>query len=97
MVGGAPIGNVSTTIILIGRQAFFPLALVTTLFFSWGFAYRLLDVLNKHFQKVCDLSKLKSTKLQVAYFGAYIVYPLLIGTSVMHRVVTLDVFRENHV
>ncbi|WOO82889.1 Glucose/galactose transporter [Vanrija pseudolonga] len=43
--------------------------LVTTLFFLWGFAYGLLDVLNKHFQNVLNITKLKSTGLQVAYFG----------------------------
>jgi fucose permease len=43
--------------------------LVTSLFFLWGFAYGLLDVLNKHFQKVLGITKLQSTGLQVAYFG----------------------------
>jgi FHS family L-fucose permease-like MFS transporter len=43
--------------------------LVTSLFFLWGFAYGLLDVLNKHFQNVLGITKLQSTGLQVAYFG----------------------------
>jgi FHS family L-fucose permease-like MFS transporter len=43
--------------------------LVTSLFFLWGFAYGLLDVLNKHFQNVLGVTKLQSTGLQVAYFG----------------------------
>lgn len=34
-----------------------------------GFAYGLLDVLNKHFQNILDVTKLQSTGLQVAYFG----------------------------
>ena len=29
----------------------FPLILVTSLFFLWGLAYGLLDVLNKHFSR----------------------------------------------
>lgn len=33
------------------RQSIWPLSLVTTLFFLWGFAYGLLDTLNKHFQR----------------------------------------------
>lgn len=37
---------------------FIPGALVTTLFFLWGFSYGLLDTLNKHFQNVLGISKL---------------------------------------
>lgn len=33
-------------------------ALVTVLFFLWGFSYGLLDTLNKHFQNVLKISKL---------------------------------------
>ena len=36
---------------------FIPGALVTTLFFLWGFSYGLLDTLNKHFQDVLGISK----------------------------------------
>lgn len=43
--------------------------LVTSLFFLWGFAYGLLDVLNKHFQNVLHISRTQSTGLQAAYFG----------------------------
>ncbi len=49
----------------------FPLILVTSLFFLWGLAYGLLDVLNKHFQELLDITKTRSTLLQAAYFGAY--------------------------
>ena len=33
-----------------GRNYLLPFVLVTTLFFLWGFAHSILDVLNKHFQ-----------------------------------------------
>lgn len=49
----------------------FPLVLVTSLFFLWGLAYGLLDVLNKHFQESLNITKTRSTLLQAAYFGAY--------------------------
>jgi FHS family L-fucose permease-like MFS transporter len=49
----------------------FPFVLVTCLFFMWGFAYGLLDVLNKHFQEILNITKTRSTLLQGAYFGAY--------------------------
>lgn len=48
-----------------------PLILVTSLFFLWGLAYGLLDVLNKHFQDSLNITKTRSTLLQAAYFGAY--------------------------
>ena len=32
------------------KQSLLPCGLVTILFFLWGFAYGLLDVLNSHFQ-----------------------------------------------
>ncbi|KAG2229241.1 hypothetical protein INT48_008644 [Thamnidium elegans] len=53
---------------------FIPAALVTTLFFLWGFSYGLLDTLNKHFRNVLGISTTTSTYMQVAYFGAYIVF-----------------------
>jgi FHS family L-fucose permease-like MFS transporter len=54
---------------LTGRRLIFPLSLVISLFFLWGFSYGLLDVLNKHFQQVLDITRLESTGLQVMYFG----------------------------
>src|SRR5690242_21806686 len=57
----------------------FPLILVTSLFFMWGFAYGLLDSLNKHFQDVLDITKLRSGLLQAAYFGGYFLMALPAG------------------
>lgn len=62
----------------------FPLILVTSLFFLWGFAYGLLDTLNKHFQDVFQITKLRSTLLQVAYFGGYFLMALPAG-SIMKK------------
>ena len=36
------------------KKYLLPIILVTSLFFLWGFAYGLLDVLNKHFQETVD-------------------------------------------
>lgn len=67
---GQPVGGY-----LKGRALIFPLALVTSLFFLWGFSYGLLDVLNKHFQTVLHVSRLESTGLQVMYFGGgYLIF-----------------------
>lgn len=57
----------------------FPLVLVTSLFFLWGLAYGLLDVLNKHFQETLSIDKARSTLLQMAYFGAYFLIALPAG------------------
>jgi FHS family L-fucose permease-like MFS transporter len=61
------------------------LILIVPLFFLWGFALGMLDVLNKHFQTVLGLTKLQSTGLQVATFGAYVVFPPLIGGPFIRR------------
>lgn len=57
----------------------FPLILVTSLFLLWGLAYGLLDVLNKHFQEALNVTKARSTMLQLAYFGAYFLIALPAG------------------
>jgi len=82
-VNSPPISIISASI--PRRDRLLGLILVTTLFFLWGFAYGLLDVLNKHFQNVLGISKLQSTGLQVAYFGAYFVFPPLVGGFVISK------------
>src|SRR5215212_1382466 len=56
-----------------------PIILITSLFFLWGLAYGLLDVLNKHFQETLNITKQRSTLLQAAYFGAYFLVALPAG------------------
>ncbi|OCF33921.1 hypothetical protein I317_07847 [Kwoniella heveanensis CBS 569] len=73
--GGNPLRNG-----FIKREYLWAFSLVTSLFFLWGFAYGLLDVLNKHFQNVLGITKLQSTGLQVAYFGiGYFAFSPLAG------------------
>ena len=54
---------------LTARQSIIPVTLVTILFFLWGFAYGLLDVLNSRFQTALGVTKGESSGLQAAYFG----------------------------
>src|SRR4051812_37074531 len=61
------------------RNYTLPIVLVTSLFFLWGLAYGLLDVLNKHFQETLNITKQRSTLLQAAYFGAYFLVALPAG------------------
>jgi MFS transporter, FHS family, L-fucose permease len=62
-----------------GKSYLLPLTLVTSLFFLWGLAYGLLDVLNKHFQDILNITKQRSTLLQAAYFGAYFLVAIPAG------------------
>lgn len=61
------------------RNYALPIILITSLFFLWGLAYGLLDVLNKHFQETLNITKQRSTLLQAAYFGAYFLIALPAG------------------
>lgn len=57
------------------KQSILPIVLVTVLFFLWGFAYGLLDVLNAKFQTSLNITAAKAGGLQGAYFGAYLIGP----------------------
>jgi len=51
----------------------FAFALVTILFFLWGFCHAMLDVLNRHFQKILDVPQGKSFYVQfVTYMGYFL-------------------------
>ncbi|KAF2803934.1 glucose/galactose transporter [Mytilinidion resinicola] len=67
------------------RQSLLPCGLVTILFFLWGFAYGLLDVLNSHFQSTLNISASKASGLSAAYFGAYFLCPLTISGWILRR------------
>src|SRR5258708_6923061 len=62
-----------------------PLALAIACFVVWGFAYGLLDVLNKHVQETLHVGKAQSTWLQMAYFGAYLLISLPAGLLLQAR------------
>ncbi|HOW10424.1 MAG TPA: L-fucose:H+ symporter permease [Bacteroidales bacterium] len=48
-----------------------PFVLITSLFFLWGFAHGCLDVLNKHFQELLNMSKARSAFVQFVFYGGY--------------------------
>lgn len=50
---------------------YFPLVLVTSLFFLWGFAHNLNPILIPHLKKACQLSDLESSLIDSAFFIAY--------------------------
>jgi len=55
------------------------LLFVTSLFFCWGVALTLGDVLNRHFQHVLHISKSRSGLVQLSLFGAYAVMGIPAG------------------
>ncbi|KAK3898844.1 Glucose/galactose transporter [Staphylotrichum tortipilum] len=67
------------------RQSLVPNMLVTILFFLWGFAYGLLDVLNSHFQHQLSISASMAAGLSTAYFGAYLLCPPTISGFLLRR------------
>ena len=51
-----------------------PLAIVTTLFFMWGFLTCLNDILIPHLKSIFELSYAKAMLVQFAFFSAYFLF-----------------------
>jgi MFS transporter, FHS family, L-fucose permease len=51
-----------------------PLAIVTTLFFMWGFLTCLNDILVPHLKSIFDLSYARVMLVQLAFFSAYFLF-----------------------
>jgi len=62
-----------------GRSYAVTFALVSTLFFLWGFCNGMIDVLNKHFQNSLHISKAESGFVQFANFIGYFVMAIPSG------------------
>ena len=65
-----------------GRSLLMPFLLVSALFFLWGFAHSILDVLNKHFQDVLVISKARSGLVQAVVYGGYFLMALPAGAVI---------------
>ena len=65
-----------------GRNYLVPFLLVTSLFFLWGFAHSILDVLNKFFQNEMHLTKTQSAFIQVVVYGGYFLMALPAGAVI---------------
>ncbi|CAI7629384.1 unnamed protein product [Penicillium pancosmium] len=75
--------NPESMLKLNNKESIAPIALTTLLFFLWGFAYGLLDMLNSQFQTIVHLDSWHSLGLHGAYFGGYVIAPLLVGRPVL--------------
>ena len=64
---------------LVKKEYLLPFVLVTSLFFMWGFARAILDVLNKHFQEAMGISLAHSALLQVVFYLGYFIMAIPAG------------------
>ena len=73
-IGSAPMQETSamTTVDHYAR----PLAIVTTLFFMWGFLTSLNDILVPHLKSIFELSYARAMLIQFAFFSAYFLFSI---------------------
>ena len=64
---------------LTERRYLVPFVLITSLFFLWGFARAILDVLNKHFQTELNISITQSSLVQVTTYLGYFLMAIPAG------------------
>lgn len=61
------------------RRYLLPFVLITALFFLWGFARAILDVLNKHLQNEMDITIARSSLIQVTTYLGYFIMAIPAG------------------
>ena len=64
---------------LVKKEYVLPFILVTSLFFMWGFARAIMDVLNKHFQEALEITRTHSALLQVVFYLGYFIMAIPAG------------------
>ena len=67
------------TITKDGHSYLLPFLRVTSLFFLWGFAHAILEVLNPHLKELLGLSHANAAWVQVATYGAYFLMAIPAG------------------
>jgi len=84
MAGSAPIAARAPTTSSSGAQTsyFAPLAVLTTLFFMWGFLTCLNDIIIPHLKSIFELNYAQAMMIQFAFFTAYFVMSLPSGAIV---------------
>lgn len=64
---------------LVPKEYLVPFVLIASLFFFWGFAHSILDVLNKHFQEGFQITKTMSALVQCMVYGGYFIMAIPAG------------------
>ena len=67
---------------IVDKKYLCSFALVASLFFFWGFAHSILDILNKHFQDALVISKWRSALVQAMVYGGYFIMALPAGAII---------------
>lgn len=70
---------------LTEKHFLLPFILITALFFLWGFARAILDVLNKHLQNEMEISITQSALIQVTTFLGYFLMAIPAGILINRR------------
>lgn len=70
---------------LVRKEYILPFILVTSLFFMWGFARAILDVLNKHFQEALEITRTHSALLQVVFYLGYFIMAIPAGLFITRQ------------
>jgi MFS transporter, FHS family, L-fucose permease len=76
MAIGAPGSSTPQTVSQPSSSYAVPLAVVTSLFFMWGFLTCLNDILVPHLKSIFDLNYTEIMLIQFAFFGAYFVFSI---------------------
>ncbi|MBC8032946.1 MAG: L-fucose:H+ symporter permease, partial [Chitinophagaceae bacterium] len=63
----------------LGRSYLFPIVLITSLFFLWGFALNLNPILIPHLKKACQLTDTQSAFIDSASYFAYFLFAIPAG------------------
>src|SRR5579863_8961753 len=79
MAPGAPQHTTTVTTADPVRNYTGPLAMVTTLFFMWGFLTCLNDILVPHLKSIFDLNYAEVMLIQFCFFSAYFVFSIPSG------------------
>src|SRR3954451_12956647 len=84
MAGSVPVVVPTTAAPSVGRDAKYtaPLAVLTSLFFMWGFLTCLNDIIIPHLKAVFELNYAQAMMIQFAFFTAYFVMSLPSGAIV---------------
>ncbi len=78
-----PVSTIRSAAATPGQQTYrSALALVTTLFFMWGFLTVLNDILVPHFKAIFDLDYTRVMLIQFTFFSAYFVLSVPVGRMV---------------
>ncbi|KAI7971890.1 hypothetical protein EIK77_007489 [Talaromyces pinophilus] len=70
---------------LSNKESVPPIALVTFIYSLWGFSFGILNSINARFREHLKLNTWSTYGLHAAYWGGYLIFPLLVGRPVLKK------------